>query len=163
MNAQTAPWYREPWPWLLMAGPATVVVAGIFTLILAVRSSDGVVADDYYKQGLAINRVLERGIQARVLDVRGRVTFVAGDAVAVELASRAPLPPSLRLKLVHPTRPGYDRAVLLAQSAPGRYEGRIDTTGASAWIISLEDERASWRIEGRWQAPASAIVLTPTQ
>jgi len=27
------PWYREPWPWLLMAGPATVLVA-----------------EDYYKQ-----------------------------------------------------------------------------------------------------------------
>ena len=26
------PWYREPWPWLLMLGPAVVVVAGFITL-----------------------------------------------------------------------------------------------------------------------------------
>ena len=54
------PWYREPWPWLLMAGPAAVVVAGFATLWLAVSSNDGLVADDYYKQGLAINQTLQR-------------------------------------------------------------------------------------------------------
>ena len=32
------PWYREPWPWILMAGPAAVVIAGLFTAWLAWRS-----------------------------------------------------------------------------------------------------------------------------
>ena len=25
------PWYRQRWPWLLMAGPAIVVVASMYT------------------------------------------------------------------------------------------------------------------------------------
>ena len=29
------PWYREPWPWIMMAGPAAVVVAGAVTMWLA--------------------------------------------------------------------------------------------------------------------------------
>ena len=33
------PWYREPWPWILMAGPAIVVVAGFATLFIADRKS----------------------------------------------------------------------------------------------------------------------------
>ncbi len=41
------PWYREPWPWLLMSGPATVIVAGIYTSVLAFSGTDGLVADDY--------------------------------------------------------------------------------------------------------------------
>lgn len=49
------PWYREPWPWLIMAGPAAVIVAGVYTTILAFSSTDGLAADDYYKQGLMIN------------------------------------------------------------------------------------------------------------
>ena len=53
-------WYREPWPWLVMSGPAIVVVAGIGTAIIAFRTSDGLVADDYYKQGLVINQTLKR-------------------------------------------------------------------------------------------------------
>src|SRR5688572_10359806 len=54
------PWFKEPWPWILMSGPAVVVVAGAFTIWLAFVSSDGLVADDYYKRGLAINQELQR-------------------------------------------------------------------------------------------------------
>ncbi|RPI42555.1 MAG: hypothetical protein EHM59_17550, partial [Betaproteobacteria bacterium] len=50
------PWYREPWPWLLMAAPAAAVLAGAVTLALAIQSYDGLVAEDYYKQGLAVNQ-----------------------------------------------------------------------------------------------------------
>ena len=48
-------WYRERWPWLLIAGPAIVVLASFTTLWLAAASDDGVIADDYYKRGLLIN------------------------------------------------------------------------------------------------------------
>ena len=51
---------RERWPWLLMAGPAIVVVAGFVTLYIAVSTDDGVIAEDYYKRGLLINRALAR-------------------------------------------------------------------------------------------------------
>ena len=44
-QATTQPWYRHPWPWILMAGPAIVVVAGIATAVIAVRTADPLVAD----------------------------------------------------------------------------------------------------------------------
>ena len=55
------PWYKERWTWLLMLMPATAIVAGFITLWLAITSFDGLVADDYYKQGLAINQTLAAG------------------------------------------------------------------------------------------------------
>lgn len=39
------PWYRHPWPWLLMLGPAVVVVAGITTLVIAIATADVLVSD----------------------------------------------------------------------------------------------------------------------
>jgi hypothetical protein len=45
MNSTPKPWYREPWPWILMSGPAVVVVAGLVTAVIAVRTSDPIVAD----------------------------------------------------------------------------------------------------------------------
>ena len=57
--AQPVPWYRHRWTWGLMAGPAIVLVAGAVTMVLAIRSDDGLVARDYYKRGLMINRVLK--------------------------------------------------------------------------------------------------------
>ena len=82
MDAHAGPWYRDRWPWLLILGPAIVVVAGIATLVIAVRSDDGLVADDYYKRGLAINQVLERVERAASLGLSANVV-VASDGRAV--------------------------------------------------------------------------------
>jgi len=62
------PWYREPWPWILMSGPAIVVVAGIVTTALAVATRDTLVTEDYYRKGLEINR--ELGCRDLPADVR---------------------------------------------------------------------------------------------
>ncbi len=35
LDANPNPWYKEPWPWILMSGPAIVVVACIITIYLA--------------------------------------------------------------------------------------------------------------------------------
>lgn len=40
----TLPWWRVPTAWLVMGGPATVVVAGIVTAVIAVRGADPEVA-----------------------------------------------------------------------------------------------------------------------
>ena len=54
------PWYRQFWPWFLIALPATVVVAGLTTWWIAAHKADSLVVDDYYKEGLAINRQLRK-------------------------------------------------------------------------------------------------------
>ena len=69
---QTEPlkrWYREPWPWILMAAPAAAVLAGAITIGLSVHSFDGLVAEDYYKQGLAVNQRLARLQAAEALGI----------------------------------------------------------------------------------------------
>ena len=44
-DAPARPWYREPWPWILAAGPAIVVVAGLATFWIAAHNADVVVKD----------------------------------------------------------------------------------------------------------------------
>ena len=50
------PWYREFYVWLVIFFPVLAIVAGFYTLKLAIESDDGLVEDDYYKQGIEINR-----------------------------------------------------------------------------------------------------------
>jgi len=50
IRADRQPWYKEPWPWLLMLGPFVVVIAGLATAWLAGKSYDGFVTADYYKK-----------------------------------------------------------------------------------------------------------------
>lgn len=54
------PWWRHGHVWLLIAGPAAVVVAGFITVWIAVVNPDPVVADDYYRRGIEINKTLAR-------------------------------------------------------------------------------------------------------
>ncbi|AMO24759.1 hypothetical protein GCM10027034_08940 [Ramlibacter solisilvae] len=54
------PWWKHGQVWLLISGPAAVVVAGVVTMWLAVSSPDPVIAEDYYRQGLEINQQLAR-------------------------------------------------------------------------------------------------------
>jgi hypothetical protein len=35
------PWYKHLWPWLLMSGPAVVVVASLVSAVIAFRSFEG--------------------------------------------------------------------------------------------------------------------------
>lgn len=162
MSATTRsnPWYREPWPWIVMAGPAIVVVAGVITTALAVSSSDGLVADDYYKQGLGINRVIERDVNAQALGVSAQARFSEErDRVQVVLTMREALPPSLTLALVHPTRAGADQKIVLAPIAPGVYQGTMAPPPAGAWHVKLEDAAGTWRITGDWRVREPGVTL----
>lgn len=153
------PWYREPWPWLVMSGPAIVIVAAVLTTVIAFRTSDGLVADDYYKRGLMVNRVTEREERARSLGIAAQVMFNGErDAVRVILASNAPLPGALRLTLVHPTRGHSDQSIELRHAGPALYEGRLRTPSGAAWRIALQDEGATWRVTGRWKN-SSTVAL----
>lgn len=51
-------WWRYGYVWLVIAGPAVVVVAGFYTLWLAISIPDPVLAEDYYQQGIEINKTL---------------------------------------------------------------------------------------------------------
>ena len=159
-NPRPNPWYREPWPWIVMSGPAIVVVAGAITTAIAVSTSDGLVADDYYKQGLGINRVIERDVKAQALGVSAQVRFnEERNRVQVVLTMREATPGAITLALVHPTRAGADQRIALAQSAPGVYEGAMAPPPAGAWHVKLEDGRGAWRVTGEWKSREPGLTL----
>ena len=51
MNEQQ-PWYRQMWPWILIAIPASAVVASAITLWLAITHEDPLVVDDSRYQAI---------------------------------------------------------------------------------------------------------------
>ena len=153
------PWYRQPWPWLLMAGPAIVVVAGFITLALAIQSSDGLVADDYYKQGKAINMTITRDAQARALGYRAQLELSAEGRVALKFDDAAPKAKLLKLTLHHPTRAGFDREILLSRNPDNIYTAAMAPIDASRWSMTLEDESRTWRLTGDWSSGQRTVAL----
>jgi len=159
------PWYREPWPWLLMAGPAAVVVAGFATLWIAVSSSDGLVADDYYKQGLAINQTLQREATAAQQGFRAGVQFADdGRRISVRLDAgpEVKLPETMQMRIVHPTRAGRDGLVMLRKNSAGSYEGTGPVLTGGRWMLILQDQQSTWRLDGTMVAPSlQTVELSP--
>lgn len=136
------PWYRNLWPWLLMAGPAAVLVAGAATTWIAFATADGLVAEDYYKQGLSINRRLAREETARALGISAQIEL----APTIKVVLQGAAPEALIVQLAHATRAGHDVRLRLAPSAPGTYEALLPALPAGRWRIVIEDPHGSWRI-----------------
>lgn len=164
MIQKTSPakrWYREPWPWILMAGPATVVVAGVFTAYLAIVSNDGLVEDDYYKQGLAVNQSMARDQKADALGMRAEVVR-GGDGTLLRIFLRGSegvaLPVALHLKLTHPTRSGIDQKLVLYPDGAGFYAGKLDAPLSGRWHVALEDDKHAWRLLGDWRVEKQSTL-----
>jgi hypothetical protein len=92
--APALPWWRYGHVWLIISGPAIVVVAGFVTLALALNSPDPLVAKDYYRQGIEINKTLaEQSAKALLPAMQGR-NHAASPAPATQAASEPALAPT---------------------------------------------------------------------
>lgn len=164
MQSTFIPWYRQRWPWLLMVPPLAAIIGCAITIVLAVRSNDGMVTADYYKRGLAINAELSRSRRAAELGLTAEVRAdgeAAGDRVYVRVTSSTGqgLPPeaALRVRLVHPGRAGADREAQLGRisadpdNRSAEYRGAWDAAAAElhaavAWRVVVEGR--DWRLDG---------------
>jgi hypothetical protein len=145
-----------------MLGPAIVVVAGAATTWLAIASNDGLVSDDYYKRGLAINRTIERTARADALGLGAVVDVSANGVAQVSLTSAggeaAAGPETVRLLVTHPTRAGFDVQATLPRVAPGRYAGRVAAPAPGRWRVIVESE--GWRLPAvEIDGPIDAVRL----
>jgi hypothetical protein len=143
-------WYRQRWPWLLIAGPFLVVVASLASAWIAVRSDDGVVAEDYYKQGLLINQKLAQMARTPERVPDATISVEAGGVVRVRLQSSSAAPARLRLTLARPGEPRYDRVVRLARAGDRDWTGAMPELVPGRWLVTLESDA--------WRLPVTTVI-----
>ena len=162
-------WYRNPLVWMMIAFPAWSVIAGISTVVVAFQVFDGVVVDDYYARGKAINVVIERDVAALRRGLAAVVhlaparsaagTEVTAAVTALDVGS---LPAVLKLALLHSTRGGVDAHVDLVRTAPGAYRADLPALAPGKYYLQVEAE--DWRIVGALRQPAETTTsLGPAQ
>jgi hypothetical protein len=66
------PWWRYGFVWLVISGPAVVVVAALVTAWIAIVYQDPVLDEDYYRHGLEINKTLGENGKAMMPAMQGR-------------------------------------------------------------------------------------------
>lgn len=146
--ALAPPWYRQPWPWVLIGLPGAAVIASIVSLCIAIHGADDLVADNYYKQGLAINRELSADASAHQRQLRAWLNFSAN---AIELDLRGQTSGDagpLTLRFIHPVSAARDFTLPLQRDSDGRYRARLPQMPIGRWTVDIENASAHWRLRG---------------
>ncbi len=162
MSNDLQPWYRQFWPWFLIALPAVAVCASLYTVYLAASAPPALVVDDYKKIGLATRKSYELDEQARALNLEAGLTVGAGEAPVLTLTLTGILeqaPENLVLKLSHPTLSERDqRIILLAEGDV--YVGVLPIRQAR-YYVQLEPADGKWRLSGQMHADSTIVMLGP--
>lgn len=154
------PWYRQFWPWFVMTPPLTAVIAGIATVFIAAHDPDGLVVDDYYKQGLAINDELGRDRRAAELGLSALTRLEADGRLVLTLDGAASVPAEdIELRMVHPTRPNLDRTVALTRETGNRWSAVLNAVAPGHWHLLLDSDTGQWRLTGRLALPEQRQAL----
>jgi hypothetical protein len=153
----TQPWYKQFWPWFLILLPGSTVVAGLFTLWLAMQTSDSLVTQSDVGINVLTELHLAAEREATRLGLAASINIdVETGAIFVTLTSKtnAAIPALLNLQLIHPTLVAQDLTIDLVKAMP-------DANGDPAWaghlvtppegrryiILSSGD---TWRLSGEW-------------
>ena len=141
------PWYMEPYVWLIISFPLAAVIAGIITAVLAVKSDDGLVVDDYYEEGLAINRKLERDQLAAEYELTANLQY-AKDNEKIRLIvggnDNFIYPDKLKISFLNASKAGVDKEEVLTRSEAYTYLGSNPELGKGKWHVLIEDK--NWRL-----------------
>lgn len=161
-NAQP-PWYRQVWPWMLIAIPFSSVLGGILMIYLATSNPDHLVKDSYYKDGMAINRQMDRDQRAAELNLEAKISFRASKG-EIQVSLQGSPESALVVELMHPVNSDLDlKTTLYKDSLPENFRGSFATTLNGRWYIEVRDPENEWRMRGRIFLPAEEpITMKPT-
>lgn len=167
------PWYKQSWAWFVLTPLITVVFACTIFVTLAVKTSDDVVKDNYYKEGRLINQHFTLDKQARELGLDGRLQFdLEIGEVVLDVTSKVSLPEVLALELSHPIKSQYDVRIELKEIAPGRYVGGLEKRLSDRWYVRLQAEAITdegvapvdaWRLNGEIDLDRGQVLVFSEQ
>lgn len=150
-HTDTQPWYKYPLVWMLISIPASAVAICSVIIWFAVTTTDGLVVDDYYAQGMAINKSLDRDHHANQHRVSASLSIDVDTGLVnlnLDKGLLTSYPDTLQLMLRHATRGDSDLALELLHGQGSQYIGHLTKLmPAGAWYIELGNP--DWRLNAR--------------
>ena len=155
---------------LVVGIPLSSVIAGIYFIIIAGSDANDVVADNYYKDGLAINQSFAQDNQAKALQISAYVsTNEAQQLVAQVFNTKVPF---VEFRLSHHRDRDLDisGAMVLTQSQQtgGIYRFNLPKMLKGRWFVSLtaaeSEGQTPWRLQTKLDFPlAEAVLIEPVE
>jgi hypothetical protein len=163
----TEPWYRQFWPWFIIALPASAVVAGLYTLWIAMQTTDSLVVQSDDGMNVVTERNLAAENEAERLEMSASIEIqMETGAVVVTLLSVASIDPasSLELRMRHPTMASRDAVIELVRAMPNTdgdpvWAGHFVSVPTGRYFLTLS-AGDDWRLSAEWSGQ-SQFQLSP--
>lgn len=158
-NAEAPPWYRQFWPWFILAILGWGVVSASITLTFAVRNPPQMMTGDYARLGKALVDTHQRADRAAALGLSAELSLDAsGVTVTLPADGPASLADSLLLLVQHPTDAARDRQVVLRRVGEARY-----AAPAAGWPtrgrVIVSDLPQQWWISSDYRLDEGALTV----
>ncbi len=141
-------WYKQFWPWFLIVLPMCAVAASFATLKIAMDNSDSLVAQEYYKDGKAINMDLAKETYAKQIGMNFLLKVNNGQ-LEINQEGGPEYLAGLNVKLYHPTLAERDFGQLATADANKIYRIDLEQDITGPWEVRLESYDGKWRIHKR--------------
>jgi hypothetical protein len=163
----TKPWYRQFWPWFIIALPAASVIGGLTTFWISMQTSDSLVLRSEDGVRSATDR---RTAAERFASTAGLAAFVDIDPLtgAIRASMRSgdldDVPTELEFELSHPAFAERDRTITLVRAMPDAdgnpvWVGHFTTVPEGRFYVALTSGD-TWRLSAEWHGEAT-LTLNP--
>lgn len=158
------PWYKEPWPWFLIAVIVLPMLVAVVRMNIYNQYKVDMVVDDYYKKGKAINQEFDREERAAEFNIVIFAT-IKEDSILLELNHNRKLAevPSLFIAFYHATQSEKDFKVIATKRADGLYSATFDHPIDGKWQLTLESHDKSWKVQKNVYLPYPDKILIKAQ
>lgn len=161
----TQPWYRQFWPWFIIALLSSSVIAGLTTVWISLQTTDSLVVKS--EDGMQI--VAERRINAEQLAAELNLAALievdpdtGAIAAAIRSAALEKMPATLELEFVHPAFAERDQLIPLHRAQPDEagnpvWAGHFVDMPRGRFYVTLKSGD-DWRLSGEWQGESSLTL-----
>lgn len=145
---------RLVWPGILIALPLSVVVASAITAVFVIRHPEGLVAEDYYKQGKAINANLAKVERAQHLGFDHFDVKRTQSGVEIDFPKATAGLGVVEFTFAHPADPSQDRRIVVNAGAGKRVTISLEKPFMERRrVLATDLPLKEWRGEAVLSAP----------
>ena len=158
------PWYRQFWPWFLLTPLIMTVCLSSYMLRVAFTQDQSMVSDNYYKNGLAINRLMEDLSAAKKLGMTAQIRM-DNEKLLLQLDANSPLPADVlpTLTFSHPVSRKKDVTLTLQAVGNQQFVASLPDLDQGKWYLDIESTKTqhmpAWRLKQTVFAPFKDVSL----
>ncbi|UTA47230.1 FixH family protein [Simiduia sp. 21SJ11W-1] len=168
-DQDNTPWYRQGWAWFLLTPLIVIVLVMAVLITIAVRFSDDVVIDNYYREGRMYNERLEQDELARTRNISADITFDMETGEAFLTLTGDTEASALVLLVQHPTEADLDQVLIFSATGLGNYRADLTHALQHAHYLQLfpgssgaDRPNAPWRLKAQLNfSHAQRVLMQP--